>query len=64
MRFLFGSDYRRLIPVSVLGGAIFLLLCDTVARTVVAPGELPVSVVTAIIGAPYFIVLIKRNVKL
>lgn len=63
MRFLFGDDYRRLLPASLLGGGVFLLLCDTAARTVLAPGELPVGVVTAIVGAPYFIYLIRKNTR-
>lgn len=63
MRFLFGGDYRRLFPASLLGGGLFLLLCDTAARTIAAPGEIPVGVITAIVGSPYFIWLIKKNAR-
>ena len=61
MRFLFGDDYRRIVPASFIGGAAFLILCDTVARTIMAPGEMPIGVITALIGAPYFIWLIRKN---
>jgi len=55
IRLLVGTSYRRILPLSVLFGAAFLVLCDTVARTVLAPSELPLGVVTAIIGAPIFV---------
>jgi iron complex transport system permease protein len=61
MRMLFGSDYRLLIPASALGGAIALIIADTLARTVVAPTELPVGAMTAIAGAPVFIYLLRRK---
>ncbi|HEV2387528.1 MAG TPA: iron ABC transporter permease [Candidatus Acidoferrales bacterium] len=61
MRMLFGSDYRLLIPASALGGAIALIIADTLARTVVAPTELPVGAMTAIAGAPVFIYLLRRR---
>jgi iron complex transport system permease protein len=61
MRLVFGSDHRLLLPVSALFGASFLIVADTVARVVFAPAELPVGVVTALCGAPYFIFLLKRN---
>ena len=61
VRFLLGDDYRRILPGSILGGGFFLMVCDTLARTVTAPGELPVGVLTAIVGAPYLILLIKRK---
>ena len=57
MRMLFGSDYRVLIPTSALGGAIAIVVADTLARTVVAPTELPVGAMTAMAGAPVFIYL-------
>jgi len=60
-RMIFGSDHRLLIPVSALGGAIFLIIADTVARTVISPSELPVGVITAFIGAPFFIYLLKTR---
>ncbi len=61
MRLVFGSDHRLLLPVSALFGASFLILADTVARVVLAPAELPVGVITALCGAPYFIFLLKRK---
>jgi iron complex transport system permease protein len=63
MRMLFGTDYRLLIPTSALGGAIAIVLADTLARTVVAPTELPVGAMTAIAGAPVFIYLMRRRVR-
>lgn len=60
LRNLGGPDYRRLIPLSALGGAAFLIMADLVARTVFAPQELPVGVITALIGAPFFILLLRR----
>ena len=61
VRFLMGDDYRRILPGAILGGGFFLMICDTLARTVTAPGELPVGVLTAIVGAPYLILLIKKK---
>jgi len=63
MRMLFGSDYRILIPTSALGGAIAVVLADTLARTVVAPTELPVGAMTAMAGAPVFIYLLRRRLS-
>jgi len=63
IRFLFGSDYRLLIPASALGGAIAIVLADTLARTVVAPTELPVGAMTALAGAPVFIYLLRRRLR-
>jgi iron complex transport system permease protein len=60
LRLIGGPDYRRLIPLSAVGGAAFLILADLIARTVVAPQELPVGVVTALAGAPFFIFLLRR----
>ena len=57
VRIIFGPSNKLLIPFSALGGAIFLLLADTTARTIVSPAELPVGAVTALIGSPYFIYL-------
>src|SRR5204863_9905581 len=51
MRLVVGSDHRRLLPASILGGAIFLVLADLAARTVISPEELPVGAVTALLGA-------------
>jgi iron complex transport system permease protein len=63
MRLIFGSDHRLLLPVSVLFGASFLIVADTIARVVFAPAELPVGVITALCGAPYFIFLLKRKAR-
>src|SRR6266478_3821638 len=61
MRLLFGSDHRTLLPTAAFGGAIALVLADTLARTVVAPSELPVGAMTALAGAPLFIYLLRRG---
>ena len=58
VRILCGADHRLLLPVSALGGGILLMVADTVARTVVAPEEIPVGVITALIGGPFFIYLL------
>lgn len=63
VRILFGPNNKALIPFSALGGAIFLLLADTTARTIVPPAELPVGAVTALIGSPYFIYLLIKMKK-
>jgi len=60
-RILVGPDHRILIPSSALTGAIVLILCDTAARTVVRPIELPVGIITSLLGAPFFIYLIRRK---
>lgn len=60
-RLLFGSDNRRLFTYSLFFGAFFLLIADTLARTIAAPAELPVGSITALAGAPYFIYLILRK---
>ncbi len=61
MRMLIGPRHGALIVASALGGALLLLFADTVARTLVSPVELPIGVVTAIIGAPIFVVLLRRT---
>jgi len=61
VRIIFGSDNRIVVPASFLVGAIFLVFADTIARTVILPSELPVGVVTALIGAPAFIYLLKKR---
>ncbi len=63
VRLLFGPDHRQLLPLSSLVGAMFLVVADTVARMVVAPGQLPVGVVTAMIGGPFFLFLLIRHSK-
>ncbi|MEG0800053.1 MAG: iron ABC transporter permease [Citrobacter sp.] len=61
MRMWLGSDHRAVIPGSVLAGAFLLLLADTLARTAVAPAEMPVGLLTSILGAPWFLWLIFRQ---
>ena len=59
-RLLLGPDNTRLLPVSALAGAIFLVLADTLARTVLAPTELPVGILMALVGGPFFLYLLRR----
>lgn len=61
MRLWFGGDYRRLIPLSILGGSTALLISDVIARVVIAPQELPVGIVTALAGAPFFLWILRRS---
>lgn len=63
IRFLFGTDHRHLLPQSMLAGAGFLMLSDLLARTILSPGELPIGVITAIIGAPVFAGILFANRK-
>jgi iron complex transport system permease protein len=56
-----GPDYRHLIPLSILGGATALLIADLLARIVLAPQELPVGVITALAGAPFFLWVLRRS---
>lgn len=60
MRLIVGSDHRVLLPVAALFGGLFLVLSDTLARTVLAPRQLPVGVVTALVGVPLFLLLLNR----
>lgn len=60
-RLLIGPDHRLLIPLAALVGGIFLVWCDTLARTVIAPVELPVGIITACFGAPFFIYLLIKT---
>jgi iron complex transport system permease protein len=60
VRIWWGVDYRRLIPLSILGGASVLLFADVLARIVLAPQELPVGIVTALAGAPFFLWVLRR----
>lgn len=61
MRLIFGSDHRVLLPTAAFGGAIAVVIADTLARTIVAPAELPVGAMTAMAGAPLFIYLLRRR---
>jgi iron complex transport system permease protein len=61
LRILFGADHRVLVPCSFLLGASFLIVCDTVARTILSPTEIPVGVITAMLGGPFFIWLLRSK---
>lgn len=61
IRLLGGSSYRRLLPLSAAFGAAFLILCDLASRTVLDPAELPIGVVTAAVGAPFFAVVLRSS---
>ncbi|MFH1639121.1 MAG: iron chelate uptake ABC transporter family permease subunit [Chloroflexota bacterium] len=61
VRLIWGADHRFLLPLSVLSGAIFLILADLIARTVQAPAEIPIGVITALCGAPFFLYLLRRR---
>ncbi len=61
MRMIVGPDHRLLIPASALGGAIFLILADALARTIMPPLEIPVGALTALLGAPYFVYLLRTR---
>jgi iron complex transport system permease protein len=63
MRMIFGNDYRLLIPTSAIGGAILIVVADTLSRTVLGTTEIPVGVMTALAGAPVFIYLMRRRVR-
>ena len=60
MRLWFGGDYRRLIPLSIISGASALLVSDIIARVVLAPQEIPVGIITALAGAPFFLWVLRR----
>ena len=64
VRIFWGADYRRLIPLSILTGAGALLLADVLARVLLAPQELPVGIVTALAGAPFFLWVLRRSRKM
>ncbi|SDL47707.1 iron complex transport system permease protein [Catalinimonas alkaloidigena] len=61
VRLVWGSDHRLVLPASCLGGALLLLLADLLARTLVRPAELPIGVITALLGAPFFMFLLVRQ---
>jgi iron complex transport system permease protein len=61
LRLIWGGDYRKLIPLSFLGGASLLLLTDVVARSIMAPQEVPVGIITSLMGAPFFLWLLRRS---
>jgi iron complex transport system permease protein len=61
VRLLAGTSYRSILPLSVLGGAAFLVVADVVARTAMSPAEIPIGVVTAFVGGPFFAVVLRRS---
>jgi len=61
LRLVLGPDHRLLVPAAALGGAAFLVLCDTVARTLLGGRELPVGAITALVGGPLFLALLRRH---
>ncbi len=63
VRFLTGPDHRTLLPLSFLAGAGFLTLADLLARTIIAPAEVPIGVVTAFVGVPFFLVLLRKSLR-
>ncbi|MFC1947491.1 FecCD family ABC transporter permease [Chloroflexota bacterium] len=61
VRLVWGPDHRFLLPLSVLTGAIFMIIADLIARTVMAPTEIPIGIITAICGVPFFLYLLRRR---
>lgn len=60
MRLLLGPDHKRLLPASAVGGAILLVFCDLLGRTIMEPNEISVGIITSFLGAPYFLYLLRR----
>ncbi len=61
LRLVFGADHKYIFSGSIIGGGVFLAMCDTFARTIIAPAELPVGIITALFGGPFFIYLLIRR---
>ncbi|OGW31911.1 MAG: hypothetical protein A2X59_01815 [Nitrospirae bacterium GWC2_42_7] len=61
MRFFIGSDSRTLIPASAIGGGALLCIADLISRSIMPPMELPAGIITALIGSPYFLYLLRRK---
>lgn len=61
IRLLLGSDHRVVMPFSAIGGAIFMVICDTLARNLIPPSEMPVGAITSLFGAPFFIYLLVKS---
>jgi iron complex transport system permease protein len=61
VRLVAGTSYRIVLPLSILFGAAFLTLCDLLARTIASPAEIPIGVITAFFGAPFFVVLLRTS---
>src|SRR5690625_7260473 len=60
IRLIWGPDHTHLLPLSMLAGASFLILADLISRTIISPSELPIGVITALIGAPIFAVILMK----
>lgn len=63
VRLVFGPDHRQLLPLSAIIGSVFLVIADTLARMIVAPAQLPVGVITAITGGPFFLILLAKYTR-
>ncbi len=64
IRLMVGADHRVLLPYSAVGGALFMLVCDTMARTLASPADIPVGIITSLFGAPFFVyLLVKKKLK-
>jgi len=63
MRTIFGPDHRWLVPASAIGGGAFLVLCDAIARSLMPPVEIPVGVITALCGGPFFLIILRRKMS-
>jgi iron complex transport system permease protein len=61
IRLGFGADHRKLLPLVFFAGGSFLVVCDAAARTAIAPAELPVGIVTSLVGVPIFLYLIRKE---
>jgi iron complex transport system permease protein len=61
LRLLFGPDHVRFLPLAALGGAAFLVMADLLSRVVMSPNELPVGILTAFVGGPAFLLLLRRS---
>ncbi|MGH2807812.1 MAG: FecCD family ABC transporter permease [Actinomycetota bacterium] len=64
VRLLFGASYRLVVPLSVFFGAAFLILADLVGRSLIAPAEIPIGVITAFLGAPFFLIVLRRSQRI
>jgi iron complex transport system permease protein len=61
LRLILGPDHRVLVPACIFGGGAYMVLCDVLARVLPQQGEMPAGVITAMIGAPLFVILLKRS---
>ena len=61
MRLIVGHNHKILIPTACIAAALFMIFCDVLSRTLLAPMEIPIGVITALVGAPVFILLLKQN---